>query len=129
MDTNNEPLVALTWCINNSNTRAEFLTVKSSIVNDCFPSEPDVILNPLPANPLSNDGDEMLPLAFIFPSTSNFSVAVTPTPKPVGVKFKWEPPAEICILSPTSWNFINVSGLSLWYINLSIPTSPATSND
>ena len=35
--------------------------VKSSNSNDCSPSEPDVILNPLPANPLTKDGEEILP--------------------------------------------------------------------
>ena len=76
-----------------------------------------MILNPLPANPLSNEGDDMLPLAFMLPPISSFSVAVTPTPKPVGVKLRWEPPAESCILSPASWNFKNVLSSPLWYIN------------
>ena len=50
--------------------------VKSSNSNDCLPSEPDVILNPLPANPLKKDGDEMLPDVFMLPPTSSFSLGL-----------------------------------------------------
>ena len=80
LDTNNEPFVALIWWINNSNTDIEPLTVKSSTVNK-VPDEPVSILNPLPAKPLSNVVDVILSLAFMFPTTSNFSLGlVVPIP-------------------------------------------------